>query len=78
MTLALLLGLEFGGVIFPWNSTKVICLLVFGLVIGGCFIYNEANIARYPIMPLRLFKSKSNVAALLLVSLHGLVCSTSA
>lgn len=73
VTLTLLLGLEFGGVIFPWNSAKVICLLVFGLVIGGFFLYNEAKFARYPVMPLRLFKSTSNVAALLVGFLHGVV-----
>jgi hypothetical protein len=73
VTLTLLLGLEFWGVIFPWNSVKVICLLVFGLVIGGCFLYNEAKFARYPVMPLRLFKSTSNVAALLVGFLHGVV-----
>jgi hypothetical protein len=74
VTLTLLLGLEFWGVIFPWNSVKVICLLVFGLVIGGCFLYNEAKFARYPVMPLRLFKFKSNIAALLVGFLHGVVC----
>jgi hypothetical protein len=74
VTLTLLLGVEFGGVIFSWNSVKVICLLVFGLAIGGCFLYNEAKFALYPVMPLRLFRSRSNVAALLVGFLHGVVC----
>jgi hypothetical protein len=73
VTLTLLLGLELGGVIFLWNSAKVICLLVSGRVIGGCFLYNEAKFAQYPLMPLRLSKSTSNVAALLVGFLHGVV-----
>ncbi|KFY88351.1 hypothetical protein V498_06810 [Pseudogymnoascus sp. VKM F-4517 (FW-2822)] len=64
-TLMLLLSLEFGGVIFPWTSPKVICVITFGLVTGALFFLNEAKLARYPIMPLRLFKHRSNIAALL-------------
>lgn len=52
---------------------KVICLIVFGFVIGGCFLLNEVKLAQYPVMPLRLFHRPSNVAALLVAFLHGLV-----
>jgi hypothetical protein len=34
-TLMVLLGLDFGEVLFPWNSAKVIALLV----VGGCMIW---------------------------------------
>lgn len=51
LTLMLLLGLDFGGVIFPWSSPKVICLIVFGVVMGGLFIMTEKKYARYPLMP---------------------------
>jgi hypothetical protein len=74
-TLTLLLGLEFGGVIFAWSSVKVICLIIFGFVIGACFLLNEAKFARYPVMPLHLFHHRSNIAALLVAFLHGLVSS---
>jgi hypothetical protein len=63
-TLMLLLGLEFGGVTYPWGSAKVICLIVFGIVVAGLFVLNEWKFARYPVMPLRIFKHPSNVAAL--------------
>ena len=69
----LLLGLEFGGVTYPWNSAEVICLIVFGVVVAGLFILNEWKFARYPVMPLRLFKLRSNVASLAVCFCHGYV-----
>jgi len=72
-TVMFLLGLEYGGVSYPWKSATVICLIVFGLVTIGLFFLNEWKLARYPIMPLRLFKRRSNVAALLSCFCHGMV-----
>ncbi|KAI9680046.1 MAG: hypothetical protein M1817_005062 [Caeruleum heppii] len=72
-TLMFLLGLEFGGVTFPWSSPTVICLIVFGLVVGAIFILIEWRVAKYPVMPLRLFRARSNVAALLVCFSHGMV-----
>ena len=46
------------------------CLIVFGVVIGAAFLLNEAKVAKYPVMPLRLFKNKANVVALLVAFLH--------
>lgn len=68
-----LLGLEFGGVVHPWNSATVICLIIFGVVVGALFFVNERNYARYPLMPLRLFKKRSNIAAFSVCFCHGFV-----
>ena len=73
LTLMLLLGLDFGGVIFPWNSPKVICLIVFGCFMSILFIFSEKCLARYPLMPLSLFRNSSNVASLVLCFVHGFV-----
>lgn len=67
----LLLGLEFGGVTHPWGSATVICLIVFGVVVGGLFVLNEWKFARYPVMPLRIFKYRSNIASLGVCFCHG-------
>ncbi|KZF26158.1 DNA repair protein RAD50 [Xylona heveae TC161] len=72
-TLMFLLGLEFGGVTFPWSSATVICLIVFGLVVAVFFVLNEWKLAKYPVMPVRLFKHRSNVAALCVCFVHGMV-----
>ncbi|KAK5005309.1 hypothetical protein LTR28_007864 [Elasticomyces elasticus] len=66
VTIMLLLGLQFGGVTFPWNSPTVICLIVFGLVMIAVFAVSEAKLARFPLMPLELFRSKSNVAVFII------------
>jgi hypothetical protein len=72
-TLMLLLGLEFGGVTYPWDSAKVICLIVFGILVACLFVINEWKFARYPVMPMRLFKHRSNIASLGVCFCHGYV-----
>ncbi|PSK37992.1 hypothetical protein B9Z65_1183 [Elsinoe australis] len=72
-TVMLLLGLDFGGVLFPWDSAKVIALLVAGSCLIGAFIFSEAKFAKYPLVPMSLFKNKTNVATLLVVFFHGFV-----
>ncbi|KAH5080663.1 hypothetical protein HBI73_164860 [Parastagonospora nodorum] len=71
-TLMLLLGLDFGGVLFPWDSAKVIALLVVGSVMIFAFIYTETK-ASYPLIPMALFRRRTNVAAFSLVFFHGFV-----
>jgi hypothetical protein len=73
VTLMLLLGLDFGGETFPWNSPTVICLIVFGSATILIFVLSEKEFAKYPLMPMVLFKNHSNVAALLVTMVHGFV-----
>ena len=73
VTVLLLLGLDFGGAIFPWNSPKVICLIVFGTVMIGFFLFSEKRLAKYPLMPLSMFKTCSNNAVVLLALAHSMV-----
>ncbi|POS78406.1 hypothetical protein DHEL01_v203198 [Diaporthe helianthi] len=61
--LMVLLGLEFGGVTFPWSSVAVICLITFGTVVLGLFLLNEWKLAINPVIPLRLFTNGSTMAA---------------
>jgi len=75
LVLMLLLGLEFGGATVPWNSPRVICLIVFGALMSVAFIYSEKRLAQYPLMPLKLFANRSNAASLLLTLWHGMVYS---
>jgi hypothetical protein len=73
VTLLLLLGLDFGGAIFPWDSPKVICLILFGTLMTGFFLFSEKRLAKYPLMPLGVFKDWSNDATFLLAFAHSMV-----
>ncbi|KAK1776913.1 major facilitator superfamily-domain-containing protein [Copromyces sp. CBS 386.78] len=72
-TLMILLGLEFGGVTYPWKSATVICLIVFGIVMIGIFGVIEWKVAEYPVIPMRLFKRRASVASLLVCACQGFV-----
>ncbi|KAL9616443.1 MAG: hypothetical protein Q9160_008695 [Pyrenula sp. 1 TL-2023] len=61
--LMVLLGLEFGDVTFDWSSATVICLILFSVVVLGIFVVNEWKFATNPVIPLRLFSSRSSIAA---------------
>ncbi|KKY14301.1 putative mfs [Phaeomoniella chlamydospora] len=71
LTIMVLLGLDFGGETFPWGSARVICLIVFGLLFALFFLFSEAKLARYPLMPLSIMRHRSNIASLLVDFCHG-------
>ncbi|OSS49741.1 hypothetical protein B5807_05918 [Epicoccum nigrum] len=68
-----LLGLEWGGITYPWDSATVLCLLIFGVVTMCLFLLIEARLAPYPLMPLGIFSKRSNVAALGTCFCHAFV-----
>jgi MFS family permease len=73
VTLLLLFGLDFGGSTFPWDSPKVICLIVFGTLMIGFFLFSQQRLAKYPLMPLAVFRNWSNNATFLVAFSHGMV-----
>lgn len=70
--LLLLLGLDFGGVTFAWDSPTVICMVVFGTLLVGFFIFAERRLARYPLLDLRVFQDWSNNAAVIVAVSHSM------
>jgi len=68
-----LYGFESAGVSRPWNSAFVLCLIIFGAVLIALFFLAEWKVAKYPIMPLRLFADPSNIAAYGVCFLFGFV-----
>ncbi|KAJ2981835.1 hypothetical protein NUW58_g6589 [Xylaria curta] len=72
-TLQLLFGLEFGGVTYPWKSVTVIALIVFSIITFIVAILVEKYYAEYPVIPLRLFKSRRNLVAFGVCFVHGAV-----
>ncbi|KAK2759097.1 hypothetical protein FQN54_003196 [Arachnomyces sp. PD_36] len=70
-TVMFLLGLNFGGVTYSWLSVTVLCLIISGVVASGIFVGIEWKLTQHPIMPLRLFRSATNIATLLGCLLHA-------
>ncbi|EEP77447.1 predicted protein [Uncinocarpus reesii 1704] len=68
----LLLGLDFGGVTFPWDSPTVICMIVFGTLLIGFFLFAEKRLAKFPLMDLRIFKDLSNNAVIIVAATHSM------
>lgn len=67
----LLIGLHLGGVHDPWNSSVVICLIVFGIFAGALFVVNEWKIASHPVIPVQLFSTTSSSAAYAVCFFHA-------
>ncbi|KAJ6788278.1 hypothetical protein PWT90_09831 [Aphanocladium album] len=70
-TIMLLMGLEFGGTQYPWDSATVICLLVFGALTIGIFLVFESRVAKFPVIPVRLFNTRTSVATYVTSALHA-------
>jgi MFS family permease len=73
VTILILVGLNFGGSAFPWNSPTVITLIVVGVATIGLFLFVEHRQAKYPLIPLGVFKSMTNNATFITVFSHGAV-----
>ncbi|KAG9837752.1 DNA repair protein RAD50, partial [Aureobasidium melanogenum] len=71
--LMFLFGLEYGGVTYPWDSATVLCLIIIGVFTMGLFVINEWKFATSPVMPLRIFQNRSNIAVLGVCAIHGMV-----
>lgn len=69
--LMLLLGLQYGGEVHPWSSAIVVCLILFGVLVCGIFVVIEWKLARYPVLPLRLFTTRPIIALFVVDLTHG-------
>lgn len=70
-TLMFLFGLNYGGDAHPWDSAIVLCLIIFGIVTWALFIVVEWKVAKYPVIPLSIFKTRSVAICYAVVFLHG-------
>ena len=63
-TLMFLLGLSYGGGTYSWSSATVICLIIIGIVCWGLCLIWEANLAKYPLFSVRIFRLKGTLVCL--------------
>ncbi|KAH6889282.1 major facilitator superfamily domain-containing protein [Thelonectria olida] len=73
-TICFLYGLETGsGGLEPWDSPKVICLIVFGVLILALFMIWEAKFAKNPVIPIQIFQKTTNIASFTVACLHSFI-----
>ncbi|KAI0398288.1 putative MFS aflatoxin efflux pump [Xylariaceae sp. FL0594] len=59
---SLLLALQWGGSLYPWNNGRIIALLTLGIFLGIVFILVQAFLPKTATIPPRIFKQRSIVA----------------
>ncbi|KAF5369356.1 hypothetical protein D9758_002764 [Tetrapyrgos nigripes] len=67
----ILLPLIWGGVTFPWTSPIVICLLVSSLLLTVLFCLWEHKGARFPIVPMYIFKKTTICGVYIAMFING-------
>ena len=76
-TVLFLLGLELGGVTYPWASPTVLGLVLSGILLLSlaCFHFARPDLTRtpYPLVPIALFADRHNCAAYAVAFIHGFV-----
>ena len=72
-TICFIMGLDSGGVTHAWDSAYTLCLIIFGIFQIVLFWVYEWRFARYPLMPIRLISSLSNVGAFSAAFVHAFV-----
>lgn len=61
-TISVLIALTWAGPIYPWSDARILCPLILGIAgLGGFLVYEASGIPREPVMPLRLFPSRTAV-----------------
>ncbi|KAI0814557.1 MFS general substrate transporter [Xylaria sp. FL0064] len=69
----IVLAINSGGSLWLWNSPQVLTTLIIGGILFCAFIAVEAFMAKIPIMPLRLFRSRSQCLLLVIGFIHDFV-----
>lgn len=70
------MSINSGGSIWPWDNIKTILILTIGVICLLLFIAIEAFVAKIPIIPLRLLRTKSALVLILSGFLHDFVWQT--
>ncbi|CEF78893.1 hypothetical protein FGSG_12335 [Fusarium graminearum PH-1] len=71
-----IMSINSGGSIWPWDNIKTILILTIGVICLLLFIAIEAFVAKIPIIPLRLLRTKSALVLILSGFLHDFVWQT--
>ena len=72
-TTSFLMPVSWGGVMFPWSSFRTLVPLILG--IGGlcAFVIYEIHVPKIPLIPLRIFSSRTAAVNCIGTLVHGMV-----
>jgi len=68
-----LFGLTAGGVLYQWKSVNVILPLIFGIIGIVIFYWIEEYFAKEPMVPMRVFKQRTALAAYIGTWAQGII-----
>ncbi|CAK7221588.1 hypothetical protein SCUCBS95973_004546 [Sporothrix curviconia] len=69
-----LIGLSWGGTIYPWASVQTLCTLLIGFATIVAFVVWEAYFCKVqPLMPPRLFKNKGFVGIVIVATIGAMI-----
>lgn len=71
-SILILLGLNWGGVTYPWSSAPVLAPLIIGVVILCLFLIWEAKFAALPIIPVHIFRNKTVSGVYIVTLMNGM------
>lgn len=72
-TTSLLIGITWGGVMYPWDSWRTLVPITIGAVAIFGFIVYETFLPTNPMIPLEIFKSRTASANFIGTVMHGIV-----
>lgn len=67
------LGITWGGTLYSWKSWKTLLPLIFGTILLIAFVACEDLTTKEPMIPYRLFQTRTGAASLLGAFLHGII-----
>jgi hypothetical protein len=71
--LGLLYGVMAGGTLYPWNSARIIASLVIGALGLVTFTVYELNVAKHPMIQMRLFNDRTVASGFFAAWTHGVM-----
>ncbi|RAK84021.1 putative transporter [Aspergillus costaricaensis CBS 115574] len=70
-----LIGVTWGGVIYPWRSVQTFCPIFLSMIGMILFAYHETSRAVDPIIPISIFGTPTAIVGFIGVTAHGLILS---
>jgi MFS family permease len=72
-TTSFLVPLSWGGIMYPWKSWRTIVPLILGICGWIAFAFYEGMVAKYPLIPIRIFRNRTTSITYMQDALQGII-----